>query len=352
MRRRTRDDMDMGETDLAALRWIIRQERAGTPPTSAGLARALGVSTAATVKVVGRLVKGGYIERSRHPSDRRALLLGTLPGAHERLRAALGPMHETDARARVVARSGRTRGGRGVPRPPRRDRRGGAERRGRPVVGAAEPRAPCWTHEGRAGMHGSRGPTGRGTGDASAPPGCSSSARRFEVLLQHRAEWSHFGGTWGIPGGARHEGESAVDAAVREAGEEAGVPVGALTRAVHLCARPRLLVVHDRRLRRVRAIRARGQRPREHRAALGGRRRGRRAAAASAIRRVVARPARPALSACRPRTGSPVQAGPAAVVRPCARRRPRGRAGTTARSPTCGPGRRRSRGTSSGRSTR
>ena len=46
----------------------------------------------------------------------------------------------------------------------------------------------------------------------------------FEVLLQHRATWSHFGGTWGMPGGARHEHESAVDAAVREAGEEAGVP--------------------------------------------------------------------------------------------------------------------------------
>ncbi|GAA1771011.1 NUDIX hydrolase [Agromyces humatus] len=45
-----------------------------------------------------------------------------------------------------------------------------------------------------------------------------------EVLLQHRAHWSHFGGTWGVPGGARHEHESAVDAAVREAGEEAGVP--------------------------------------------------------------------------------------------------------------------------------
>ncbi len=47
---------------------------------------------------------------------------------------------------------------------------------------------------------------------------------RGEVLLQHRAEWSHFGGTWGLPGGARHEHESAVDAAVREANEEAGVP--------------------------------------------------------------------------------------------------------------------------------
>ncbi|MGK9146758.1 NUDIX domain-containing protein [Plantibacter flavus] len=47
---------------------------------------------------------------------------------------------------------------------------------------------------------------------------------RRGVLLQHRAGWSHFGGTWGIPGGARHEGESAVDGAVREANEEAGVP--------------------------------------------------------------------------------------------------------------------------------
>ncbi|TQM61229.1 ADP-ribose pyrophosphatase YjhB (NUDIX family) [Klugiella xanthotipulae] len=44
------------------------------------------------------------------------------------------------------------------------------------------------------------------------------------VLLQHRVEWSHFGGTWGIPGGARHEGESAETAALREAHEEAGVP--------------------------------------------------------------------------------------------------------------------------------
>ena len=44
------------------------------------------------------------------------------------------------------------------------------------------------------------------------------------VLLQHRVEWSHFGGTWGLPGGARHEGESAVDGAYREALEEAGVP--------------------------------------------------------------------------------------------------------------------------------
>lgn len=48
------------------------------------------------------------------------------------------------------------------------------------------------------------------------------------VLLQHRALWSHHGGTWGLPGGARHDGESAVDAALREANEEAGVPADAV----------------------------------------------------------------------------------------------------------------------------
>ncbi len=44
------------------------------------------------------------------------------------------------------------------------------------------------------------------------------------VLLQHRVAWSHFGGTWGLPGGALHERESAIVGAVREAQEEAGVP--------------------------------------------------------------------------------------------------------------------------------
>ncbi|AEF38990.1 NUDIX hydrolase [Hoyosella subflava] len=43
------------------------------------------------------------------------------------------------------------------------------------------------------------------------------------VLLQHRAEWSHQGGTWALPGGARDSHESEVHAALREAQEEAGI---------------------------------------------------------------------------------------------------------------------------------
>ncbi|WP_028050975.1 NUDIX domain-containing protein [Cellulomonas sp. URHD0024] len=47
--------------------------------------------------------------------------------------------------------------------------------------------------------------------------------RATAVVLQHRARWSHHGGTWGVPGGARMPQESAADAALREAAEEAGI---------------------------------------------------------------------------------------------------------------------------------
>jgi 8-oxo-dGTP diphosphatase len=57
------------------------------------------------------------------------------------------------------------------------------------------------------------------------------------VLLQHRVAWSHFGDTWGVPGGARNLGESAIDGALREAREETGIDTAAL--------RPRFEVLLD-----------------------------------------------------------------------------------------------------------
>lgn len=65
------------------------------------------------------------------------------------------------------------------------------------------------------GRHGAAGLLLR----APAPGGGSA------VLLQHRAAWSHQGGTWALPGGARDSHETTTHAAIREAGEEAGVSV-------------------------------------------------------------------------------------------------------------------------------
>ncbi|MFP5347796.1 MAG: NUDIX hydrolase [Actinomycetes bacterium] len=64
-------------------------------------------------------------------------------------------------------------------------------------------------------------PAGRRTGDPTT-----------SVLLQLRAVWTHHGGTWGLPGGARDSHEDAATAALREAHEETDVP----PRDVHVLA--------------------------------------------------------------------------------------------------------------------
>ncbi len=53
-------------------------------------------------------------------------------------------------------------------------------------------------------------------------------ATGHEIVLQHRALWSDQGGTWGIPGGARMPHETAVQAALRESAEEAGIDAAGL----------------------------------------------------------------------------------------------------------------------------
>lgn len=81
---------------------------------------------------------------------------------------------------------------------------------------------------------------------------------RTHVLLQHRAAWSHHGDTWGVPGGARHAGETPEQSALRETSEETGLVTSAVrTLEVHvddhggwsyttvLATASRLLEVHD-----------------------------------------------------------------------------------------------------------
>jgi 8-oxo-dGTP diphosphatase len=49
------------------------------------------------------------------------------------------------------------------------------------------------------------------------------------ILLAQRVAWSHEGGTWALPGGARDSHETAEQAALREATEEVGLDPTTLT---------------------------------------------------------------------------------------------------------------------------
>jgi DNA-binding MarR family transcriptional regulator len=94
MRHRTQSEMDMNETDLLALRYLIAAEGRGDAVGPKELAVALEISTAATAKVLARLVASGHIRREAHPTDRRAQLLFATPDAQHEVRKTLGAMHE------------------------------------------------------------------------------------------------------------------------------------------------------------------------------------------------------------------------------------------------------------------
>ena len=69
------------------------------------------------------------------------------------------------------------------------------------------------------GRHGAAGLLLRTTDDAGDT----------HVLLQRRAWWTHHGGTWGVPGGARASWETPEQAALRDVGEEVSVTLDGLT---------------------------------------------------------------------------------------------------------------------------
>jgi len=91
MRRRTRDEMSMGENELLALRFLFRQPDHCAQP--AALVAYLGISPAATSVLIDRLERSGHVERETdaggHPLSVRATA-----HADQDVRHTLGRMHE------------------------------------------------------------------------------------------------------------------------------------------------------------------------------------------------------------------------------------------------------------------
>jgi DNA-binding MarR family transcriptional regulator len=93
MRMRARADMDMNDSDLIALRHLIASDETSAPIGPKDLSLFLGISTAATAKLLTRLESAGRLRREPHPSDRRAQVLHATRRAHEEIRRVMGDAH-------------------------------------------------------------------------------------------------------------------------------------------------------------------------------------------------------------------------------------------------------------------
>jgi DNA-binding MarR family transcriptional regulator len=93
MRRRTRSAMRMGETDLLAIRFLLKSQTDGRSVSPKDLSAHLGISSASTTVLIDRLVRSGHVERRPHPTDRRALVIAPTISSDDEVRATLGDMH-------------------------------------------------------------------------------------------------------------------------------------------------------------------------------------------------------------------------------------------------------------------
>jgi DNA-binding MarR family transcriptional regulator len=107
MRRRVSVDLGVNQLDLRALQLVIAGDRASHPLSPSDLSAQLSISTAATTKLVDRLVASGHLARTPHPHDRRSVVLGPTAHAHADLRRRMGAVHRRmgDAARAVPAQS-------------------------------------------------------------------------------------------------------------------------------------------------------------------------------------------------------------------------------------------------------
>jgi len=94
MRVRTRDSMRMGESDLVALRFLLRARRAGLVVRQRDLAQELDISGASASALVDRLCRDGYAQRVVHPEDRRSVAIEPTAFSDGEVRQTLGKMHQ------------------------------------------------------------------------------------------------------------------------------------------------------------------------------------------------------------------------------------------------------------------
>ena len=85
--------MQLNETDMRAIRYLIAAKHTATTVTPSLLAKHLAISTASMTKMIDRLEKAGHVTRTAHHSDRRSLVLTVTAETHLAAREQVGRHH-------------------------------------------------------------------------------------------------------------------------------------------------------------------------------------------------------------------------------------------------------------------
>lgn len=89
----SRDYMRLGDNDMKALRLMIVLADQGKQVTATDLAQHLGISSAATTKLLDRLERANHIVRERHATDRRAIAVVVSPETRTAAEQSVGREH-------------------------------------------------------------------------------------------------------------------------------------------------------------------------------------------------------------------------------------------------------------------
>lgn len=85
--------MKLNESDMRAIRMIIRATEQNQVVTPGDVAREVGISSASTTKLVDRLVAGGHLIRVPHPRDRRTTCLEVTESTRRSAHDTIGRQH-------------------------------------------------------------------------------------------------------------------------------------------------------------------------------------------------------------------------------------------------------------------
>lgn len=85
--------MKLNESDMRAIRMIIRATQQDELVTPKDISREVGISAASTTKLIDRLIAGGHLVRIPHPHDRRTTCVQVTESTRRSAHDTIGRQH-------------------------------------------------------------------------------------------------------------------------------------------------------------------------------------------------------------------------------------------------------------------